>query len=95
MTQSRSRRWKILGRHKWVVGAIITESCDQTTIQPLLRYTATIRGWRNWRIWQGDISTGDLSEMTIRVREIKRRVEAIRDRIDRGDETVFHEPGAW
>jgi len=85
------KRWKILARHKWVSGAVITESID-TQNDDLRRYTATIRGWNNWRIWIGKIA---YEPMEPRVKEIISRVITIRNRIDSGDEKVFSEKGAW
>ncbi len=87
------RRWKILARHRtWVPGAVITELVDATNDAPIHRFVATIRGYRNWRIWQGNTRK---PHGVARVRFVTLRVYAIRDRIDRGDETVFQEPGAW
>lgn len=86
------RQWKILARHKWVSGATITESHKIDSDNSYRRFTATIRGYQNWRIWQGATAHED---MKARVEEIKRRVTVIRDRIDANDETVFSESGAW
>ncbi len=87
------KHWKVLARHcNWVSGAVITELVDKTSDVPMYRFVATIRGWRNWCLWQGDPSELSCEE---RVRLIKARVTALRDRIDRGDEVVFREPGAW
>ena len=87
-------RWKILARHsKWVVGATITELLHvDGGDDAYRRFIATIRGYRNWHIWQG--VTANLS-MKPHVTEIIRRVTAIRDRIDAHDEKIFTEPGAW
>ena len=72
---------KILARHKWVEGATITESASE---DGLIRcFTATIRGWRNWKLYEGR-----LSETT--TKEIIQRAKQIRDRIDSGDESVFN-----
>ena len=89
------RRWKILARHhNWVKGAVITELLDETSPceKSVIRFVATIRGFRNWRIWRGDTHELTCEE---RVCLVKERVYAIRGRIDRGDEAVFREPGAW
>ena len=86
------RQWKILARHQWVAGAVITESHKIDSDDSYRRFTATIRHFRNWRIWQGATANTDMKP---RVEEIKRRVTAIRDRIDAKDESVFAEPGAW
>jgi hypothetical protein len=90
-----SQQWQILARrHNWVAGATITESrhTHPPAGQEIRRFTATIRGWRNWHIWRGDVK---VLGMDVLVAEVKCRVTAIRERIDRGDESVFHEPGAW
>ncbi len=85
------RQWKILARHKeWVSGATITESYKIDDETGLRRYTATICGWDNWKIWQGETA---YKEMKPRVDEIIRRVTKIRDRIKAGDQSVFNEPG--
>lgn len=76
---------KILARHKWVSGATITESVDETKPKrktSYRRFTATIRGFQNWKIYEGY-----LSEETDE--NVKRVVEEIRDRIDANDEGVF------
>ena len=65
--------WHILARHKWIVGATITESVNDS--DTLRRYTATVRGYRNWRIFEGAGGPGSLP-LIIRV------VRAIRDQID-------------
>ena len=75
------QRWKILARHHWVVGAVITESC-RVGDEGYRRFTATIRGSRNWKIWQGRTPPAE---------RIMRRVQEIRDRIDAGDESVWTE----
>lgn len=73
------KTWKILGRHKWVADAVITESinviCDDTR-----RFTATICGFQNWLIYEG--KKWD-------VKKIIQAAKNIRDRINMGDESVF------
>jgi len=69
-----------VGRHQWVVGCGITESTSADGW--IRRYTATIRGFRNWKIYQGAAVDPQLVVAVVR---------AIRDRIDDGDETVFVE----
>ena len=68
---------------KWVVGSAITESIN-TENDKIRRYTATIRGWRGWKIYEGQVFPELPHFLFEKVREI-------RDRIDKGDETVFHE----
>ena len=82
-------RWKLLARHKdYVKGATISESINENSTNkiPCRRFTATIRGFQNWRLYQGDRWKMDV---------IIKRVYDIRDRIDRNDESVFSEKGAW
>jgi len=79
--------YRIVGRHKNVKGAIITEAIDEE--KGLVSFTATIRGWRNWRIYRGEYNKWrtrkDIMNLVIdKVREIEYR-------IDTGDEKVFHE----
>lgn len=84
-------KFKILARHEWVAGAKITESGwrDGTLSGPLIhRFTATIRGYQNWKIYQG-IPTPDAVDFVID------RVKNVRDRIDAGDESVFDEPNEF
>ncbi len=78
---------KILARHKWLVGCLITESYDNakdTETQCYRRFTATIRGWRNWLIFDG-LVTENTTQFVID------KVNSIRNRIDDGDESVFNE----
>jgi len=65
--------WRILGRHRWIVGTFITESVnDDDTAR---RYTATVRGYQNWKVFEGKGGPGSL-DLIIRI------VSAIRDQID-------------
>ena len=81
MTKNR-QSMRILARHKRVDGATITESVSEDgTIR---RYTATIRGWRAWKIYEG--RDWNLRDVIAKAREI-------RDRIDSGDESVFQREG--
>ena len=75
--------YKVLAKHKWVAGATISESADDSGDSH--RFVATIRGFRNWVIWEG-------SCREVPTRKIIEVVKTIRDRIDKGDERVFHEP---
>ena len=72
---------KILARHKWVSGATITESIVNED-KNIRRFTATIRGWRNFKIWEGNGENLDTDF-------IIKKVVDIRTKIDCGDETVF------
>lgn len=77
---------KILARHKWVEGATITESVDEKKEGykdvSFRRFTATVRGWRNFKIWEGYLYNG-IAQKVIKC------VEEIKDRIDRNDDSVF------
>jgi len=73
-------KFHVVGRHRWIAGATITESTDEDG--RTRRFTATIRGWRNWKIYQGSAINPQL---------IANVVQRIRDRIDEGDETIFSE----
>jgi hypothetical protein len=74
---------KVIGRHNWITGATITELSNENNTR---RFIATIRGWRNWKIYEGQ----PFDEMGEAVRQV---VLSIRDRIDRGDESVFNHSG--
>lgn len=80
---------KILGRHKWVSGATITESVDDeksTCKKSYRRFTATINGYRNWKIYEGFCFPG-MPE------KIKDTVAGIKNKIDDGDEEIFKHKG--
>lgn len=72
------RKWRVIGRHRWVAGATISESI-RIDGGKAHRFTATIRGYRNWKIFEGTVSPAIL-ESVIRV------VRAIRDQIDKDGE---------
>jgi len=84
-------QWKVIARHNWVAGATIAESVwlDDPSVR---RFAATIRGYGNWRIWQGNVATTGNAAVTAAVIQ---RVQEIRTRLDAGDASVFTEPGAW
>lgn len=77
------RQWRVLAKHKWVAGAIITESYN-VDCSHFRRFTETIRGWRNFKIYEGEINQ-EIAE------KIQNKVIEIRDRIDARDESVFIE----
>ena len=76
-------KFKRLAVHNWVAGAKITESVERE-FGNIRRFTATIRGWQNWVIYEGDGKNSDPDSIIAKVIEI-------RDRIDSGDETIFKE----
>jgi len=84
-----TNKFKVIQRNKrWVSGATVTESCKDVNGQPIRRFTATIRGFQNWKIYEGPI-IDDLAIMIIEV------VREIRNRIDRNDETVFEQANEY
>ena len=79
-TEAEKKGAKVLARHKgWVSGATITETIVSRDPQ-IRRYTATIRGWQCWKLYEG--AEWDAESIANMARHI-------RDRIDAGDETVF------
>jgi len=81
-----TKHFKIIARHKWVAHATITESyCIED--DSIRRFTATILGWRNWKIYEGGLGkSGDIV-----LSAIINRVKEIRSRIEKGDNLVFKE----
>ena len=77
-------RFHVIGRHRWIAGATITESTDEDGWTR--RFTATIRGYRNWKIYQGP---------AVNPQFVADAVRRIRNRIDDGDETIFAEPNEY
>jgi hypothetical protein len=81
---------KIIGKHKWVSNAIITESFDEKTEDKSLpsyrRFTATICGFRNFKIYEGELKADT-------AQKVKQKVTEIRNKIESGDESVFHHKG--
>ena len=81
---------KIIARHKWVLGATITESYDEKKEGykgvSYRRFTATIRGYQNWKIREGYLRDGI-------VKEVIQMVAWIRDEIDKGNKEIFKRKG--
>jgi hypothetical protein len=82
-------RWKILARHKWVFGCLITESHNEFKsldgpCGAYRRFTATIDGWRGFKIYEGFCFEG-MADI------IEARVRRIMERIKEGDDSVFKE----
>jgi len=76
---------KILARHRWVSDALITESIDEKDGR-IRRYTATICGWKNWKIYQGRVSDEIVKRIIETVKQIR---DAIRK--DEEDNTDLNE----
>ena len=76
--------WRVLARHKWVAGAVIAESVNDDSTRK--RFTATIRGFRGWQLWEGGYGEAqDVAQVIAdKVRELVARVDA-------DDEAVFTE----
>ena len=75
---------KVIARHKyWVSGCTITETIVD---QDIRRFTATVLGWRNWKIYEGP-----LTEKT--AQKVRDAVRKIRDSIASGDENIFKQKG--
>ncbi len=74
------RDWQILARHKWVAHATVTESYRERA--NMRRFTATIHGWRNFKIWEGPSEQMNPQAVITRVREL-------RDQIEKGDNRVW------
>lgn len=76
---------KVIARHKnWVLGATIAELDDENYNGRFAyrKYVATIRGFRGWKIYEGEIKK-------CMVDIVKSEVEKIRNKIDNGDEEIF------
>lgn len=81
------KRYKILTRHFWVEDCTITESINlEKEVDKIAyrKFTATIKGWRNFLIYEGRFQNNMTPTIIKRVREIKKRIE-------NGDENVFKE----
>mgnify|MGYP001565713793 FL=1 len=74
--------WKIIARHNCRVGCTIIESTNEDS----LRFTATIRGFRKWKIYKGKDYCG-------LIKEVVEKVEEIREKIDSNDEAIFCQKG--
>jgi len=65
-------KWKIMARHKWVSDCTITEShCDFKSGElAYIRFTATINGWRNFKIYEGYAFENEAVAIGARVRRL-------------------------
>ena len=77
------KKWKVVARHKWVSNAKITESHNNS--ENLIRFTATIFGWRNWKIYEGKMGNSETAQ------KVMEKVIEIRNKIQAGDKKVFYE----
>lgn len=81
MPEGKDKYKKIASHKDWVSGATITESRKKNGDT---RFTATIEGWRNFKIYEGKPS----DEISKKVQE---KVREIRDRLKSGDESILNE----
>ena len=81
------RKMKVIARHKWLDDCTITESYDvnDDTDNSYRRFTATILGWRNFKIFEG-YYTNDMIAAKVLGQVVK-----IKERIEMGDEIIFQE----
>ena len=73
-------KYRIVARHKPMDGVMISESVRDDNAR---RFVATIRGWRNWLLYDGR------PNLPIPLDLILQKAREIRDRIDSNDESVF------
>ena len=76
-------KWKIIARHKWVSNATITESYD-TNDSSIRRFTATVCGWTNFKIFEGRTQK-NISK------KIVEKVNYIREKIENNEDDIFYE----
>lgn len=76
---------KVLAKHKWVVDTIITESIDKKD-ESYRRFTATINGFRGWKIFEGYLTKNTIEA-------VKNIVKQIKDKIDNGEDGIFYHKG--
>lgn len=77
------KKWVVIARHNWLSECTITESYSKSD-DTIRRFTATIKGWNNFKIYQGHVSRNT-------VQKIIDQVRYIRDRIEKEDESIFTE----
>ncbi len=71
------KKWKIAGRHRIANDILITES-HSISGELKIRYTGTIKGWRNWKLGND-------------INKAIKRAKKIRNRMESGDDSVFQE----
>ena len=83
------RRMRITSRHKWVYGCTISESYDIED-EAYRRFTATIDGWRNFKIYEGYLIDSNLiSAVILRVKSVQQRIKVGDDSVFREDVSIF------
>jgi len=87
---------KVLARRRrWVKGAMITESVVENDSRPddgisIRRFTATINGWQNWKLYEGPIY-----DCEVLVKKVIRMAQRIQKLIESDDQAVFNKKGYW
>ena len=81
--------YKILARHKdWIANTIISESVNSKDDR-IRRFTATICGWRNWKIFEGRIDQDNVLQF------VRNEVLRIKMEIERNNDSIFSEPNKY
>jgi len=78
------KKFRIVAKHKWVLNATITESVCITD-DSIRRFTATICGWKNWKIYEGEMGSGEVANFVFD------KVRDIRNKLESGDETILEQ----
>ncbi len=74
ISEDTMRERQIIARHRWVINATITESYRER--DNMRRFTATIYGFRNYKIWEG---AGDVNHANV----VMECVMKLRDQIEK------------
>jgi hypothetical protein len=77
------RKWIIIARHKWVNNTTITESYYHSNNKNR-RFVATVNGWRNFVLYEGEVSP-------IIIEKIINKVKYIKSKIENNDDIIFYE----
>lgn len=85
----------ITRRYDWFKGAVITESVVEDDSRPdngisIRRFTATIHGWQNWKLYEGPIY-----DCEVLVKKVIRMVRKIQKLIETDDHDAFEKKGYW
>ena len=86
---SKEQKFRIFHKYNWGPDCIITESIWTDESLNIRRYTATICGYRNWKLYQGKADNPKLNQF------LKDKCNEIKQRILAGDKTIFNEPNQF
>lgn len=75
-------KYKVIGRHHWLVDCTITESISEC--ERYRKFTATILGWRGFEIYCGVLYDGLVKAVIAKVKEI-------RNKIEKGEDSCFYQ----